>query len=62
MSFMMKKKMILIEEFEGAVQEFLCAYDYFGARDFNPAVHSNAHMIVVKTVDEAIQKMSQLIT
>ncbi|MDR0462565.1 MAG: hypothetical protein LBG88_04560 [Christensenellaceae bacterium] len=60
MSFMLKRTIILIEEFEGAVKAFEDAYDFFGARDINPAVHNGAKIIKVKTVDECIQKMSKL--
>jgi len=62
MSFMMKKTMILIEEFEGAVQAFINAHEFFGARDVNPAVHFGTKIIRAKTVDEVIQKMSELVT
>lgn len=57
-SFMYQRKIILVEEFEGAVKAFEDVYDFFGARDINPAVHNGAKIIKVKTVDELISYMS----
>jgi len=61
LSFMLKRTIIMIEEFEGAVKAFKDVYDFMGARDINPAVHNGAKLIYVKTVDEAITLMSKLI-
>jgi predicted Rossmann-fold nucleotide-binding protein len=62
LSFFMKHTIILIEEFEGAVTAFNMIYEFFGAREVNPQVHHGGNLIRVKSVDEAIQKMSQLLT
>ena len=61
MSFMLKRIIILVEEFDGAVKAFEDAYKFFGKRDINPAVHNGAKIIRVKTVDDAIREMSKLI-
>ena len=60
MSFMLHRTIILVEEFDGAVTAFEDAYEFFGKRDINPAVHNGAKIIRVKTVDDAISEMSKL--
>jgi predicted Rossmann-fold nucleotide-binding protein len=60
LSFMFRKTIILVEEFEGAVKAFEDAYEFFGKRDINPAVHNGAKIIRVKTVDELIQEVAKL--
>jgi len=62
LSFMFKRTIILVEEFEGAVKAFENTHAYFGARDINPAVHLGAKIIRVKTVDEAIAAIKKLQT
>jgi len=59
-SFMYKRTIILVGEFEGAVKAFENTYDFFGKRDVNPAVHHGAKIIRVKTVDEAISEIIEL--
>ena len=53
-SFIYKRTIILIEEFQGAVKAFDDAWKYFGSREINPDVHNGANIIRVKNVDEAI--------
>ena len=60
MSFMLRRTIILVDEFEGAVRAFEEAYEFFGKREINPMVHNGAKIIRVKTVDEAIQEMAKL--
>lgn len=60
MSFMLKRTIILVEEFDGAVRAFEKAYKFFGKREINPEVHNGAKIIRVKTVDDAISEMSKL--
>jgi hypothetical protein len=49
-----------VDDFEGAVKAFEDAYEFFGKRDINPAVHNGAKIIRVKNVDGAIAEMIQL--
>jgi predicted Rossmann-fold nucleotide-binding protein len=60
LSFMYKRTIILVEEFEGAVKAFENAFEFFGARDINPAVHNGAKIIRVKTIDNAIEQVLKL--
>ena len=62
LSFMLRRTIILVTEFEGAVEAFNQAYEFFGAREINPVVHEGAKIIKVKTVDDAIQEMAKLST
>jgi len=59
-SFMFKRTIILVEEFEGAVKAFEDAYEFFGKRDVNPNVHNGAKIIRVKSVDECIEALIKL--
>ena len=52
-----KKTIILVEEFGGACEAFINTYNFFGARDFNPAVHEGATIIRCKTIDDAIKQI-----
>jgi predicted Rossmann-fold nucleotide-binding protein len=60
MSFMYRRTIILVEEFEGAVKAFEDAFEFFGARDTNPAVHNGAKIIRAKTIDDAINELKLL--
>ena len=58
-SFFAKKIIILVGTFGGAVEAFQNTYDFFGARDVNPAVHLGSTIISVKDIDEAIEVIKQ---
>ena len=55
LSFMYKKTIILIENYEGAVKAFSDVYDYFASRDVNPAVHFGPKIVKVKDIGAAIK-------
>ena len=60
LSFLFKRTIILVEQFEGAVSAFENTYDFFGSRDTNPEVHKGAQIIRVKNIDEAIETIKNL--
>jgi predicted Rossmann-fold nucleotide-binding protein len=60
MSFMAKRTIILIDEFEGAVKACQDAYDFFGSRDVNPNVHGGAKIIHARDIDDAIKCIKAL--
>jgi predicted Rossmann-fold nucleotide-binding protein len=59
LAFWYKKTIIMVECFGGAVEAFLQAYDFFGARDINPDVHLGPKIIRVKDVDGAIAALEE---
>jgi len=60
MSFMYRRTIILVEEFEGAVKAFENAFEFFGARDINPAVHNGAKIHRCATIEDAILTLKSL--
>lgn len=60
-SFIYKKTIILVEEFEGAAQAFSQTHAFFGSRDYNPDVHYGATIIKVATIDDAITTLEKLL-
>ncbi|MDR0384329.1 MAG: hypothetical protein LBH47_03350 [Christensenellaceae bacterium] len=50
-SFFSKKKIIIVEEFGGAGQEFLHAYNFFAGRDNNAAVQNGAQIVITKDIE-----------
>ena len=60
-SLFYKKDIILITEFGGAVEQFIDSYNFFGSRDYNPVVHEGAKLHIVETVEQAINKLGELL-
>ena len=59
LSLYYKKTIILVGEFEGAVEAFSWVHDFMGKRDFNPKVHLGATIIKVKDIDAAIKEIEK---
>lgn len=60
-SFFAKKKIIIVDDYEGAGVIFDTVYDYFAHRDFNPAVHNGSEIIHVKDMADLKNKLLTLI-
>ena len=58
LSFMYRRTIILVEQFEGAVKAFENTYEFFGKRDINPDIHFGPKIIKVKNIDEAIKEIN----
>jgi len=61
LSFMYRRTIILVEQFEGAVKAFENTFEFFGKRDINPDVHFGPKIIRVKNIDQAIEALAKFV-
>lgn len=59
-SFFAKKRIVIVESFQGAGPIFKTTFDYFKSRDYNPDVQNGAELIFVKDIPALKTWLSQL--
>lgn len=60
-SFFAKKKMIIVDEFQGAGEIFKTVNEFFRSRDNNPDVQNGAEIIYVKDLNELKNMLLQMV-